>query len=180
MAELRYGHDNKTVLELRSLFLGGKQDLALGERRRAAAAQRLLCRFSDEVDRVRESQRKLATQKKQVARLYADYLLTVQQSTDALAQRLQRAEILRGVLGGVFETKDSRRAFTPEQRRLLWNSDERHECHVCGKALSWTNFQVDHIKAHSRGGRTILGNAALICAPCNAAKGARRKRSKKA
>jgi 5-methylcytosine-specific restriction endonuclease McrA len=32
---------------------------------------------------------------------------------------------------------------------------------------------VDHVKAHSRGGRTDSKNAAVLCKPCNASKGNR-------
>ncbi len=110
--------------------------------------------------------------------LFVEYLMSVQQSTDALAQRKRRGEIVRGVLGGLFERKDDRRIFSPEQRRLLWNSDERKACSECGERLDWTNFQVDHIRPYSKGGRTELRNAALICSFCNPSKGAGRRRRK--
>jgi len=74
----------------------------------------------------------------------------------------------------LFERKDERRIFSEEQRRLLWNSEEKKKCTLCDEALDWTNFQVDHIKAYSRGGKTELSNAALTCASCNASKGAGR------
>jgi 5-methylcytosine-specific restriction endonuclease McrA len=45
--------------------------------------------------------------------------------------------------------------------------------------LDWINFQVDHIKAYSRGGKTDLSNAALICASCNPKKGAGSGKKKK-
>ena len=104
--------------------------------------------------------------------LFANYLLQVQQQTDDLTHRKNRAEMIRQLFKGLFERKDSRRIFSPEQRRLLWNSEDKKKCSQCGAPLDWNNFQVDHIKAHSQGGRTRLSNAALICRHCNPSKGA--------
>lgn len=172
----------RNIAEFYTLFMVvwemGNQKLVLNDRRRNAIAEKLLRRLSDGVDQVREMQKKLTG--KRAPRLYADYLLTVQQATDNLPQRKRRAEILRSIFGGIFARKDTQRIFSPEQKRILWNSEESKKCRECGKALDWTNFQVDHIKAYVKGGKTDLGNAALICASCNASKGARKKaRSKK-
>src|SRR5206468_5093501 len=105
-------------------------------------------------------------------RLYADYLLLVQQSTDALAPRKRRAEIIKQLLAGLFERKDERRSFSSEQRGIL-NTEEKKHCTICNVPLNWNNFQIDHLKPYSRGGSTTLTNAALTCASCNARKGAR-------
>jgi len=87
--------------------------------------------------------------------------------------------MLNGLLEGLFEQKDSRRVFSVVQRRLLWNSEEARVCSQCETPLAWSNFHVDHVKAHSRGGRTSLENAALICGPCNSSKGARRQATRR-
>lgn len=155
-----------------------QQNLNLTDRERNDAAMKLLTWFSNGVDEVREQQRK-AKGAAAHQRTFADYLLTVQASTDSLPQRKARADKLRSLLGGLFEKKDDQRTFSPEQRRMLWNSDEKKRCSQCGCLLDWTNFQVDHVKAHSRGGKTELSNAALICQPCNASKGARKRRKAK-
>lgn len=155
-----------------------QQHMILSDRKRNDVAMKLLARFSNGVDEVREQQLK-AKGAQPHQRIYADYLLTVQQGTDNLPHRKARAEKLRGLLTGLFEQKDERRTFSPEQRRILWNSDEKKRCSQCGCVLDWTNFQVDHVKAHSRGGKTVLSNAALICQPCNASKGARKRRKAK-
>jgi 5-methylcytosine-specific restriction endonuclease McrA len=39
--------------------------------------------------------------------------------------------------------------------------------------LMWRDFTVDHVKAWTRGGRTSLRNAQLMCRSCNSRKGAR-------
>jgi 5-methylcytosine-specific restriction endonuclease McrA len=86
----------------------------------------------------------------------------------------RRGENLREPLAPVFASKDDHRRFSPEVRRILWNSVEKKICSVCADPLDWSSFHVDHVNAHSRGGRTALANAALICPTCNAKKGARR------
>lgn len=150
-----------------------RENMILTDRKRNAIAASLLRRLSSGVDLVRLGQRKLRWEPG-APKICSEYLLTVQQSTDTLAQRRRRAEIVRGVFGGLFERKDASRIFSPEQRRLLWNSEERKRCCSCGCELDWESFQVDHIKPYARGGKTSLDNAALICLKCNAAKGARR------
>lgn len=142
----------------------------LTDKRRNREAQALLVRLSSGVDEVRGRVRK-AEGARPDQRLYADYLLTVQGDTDSQATRLRRAKLLESVLSTVFERKDDRRIFTPEQRRLLWNSDAERRCDGCRTRLSWENFAADHVRPHSRGGRTTLRNAALLCKSCNSRKG---------
>ena len=165
----------KNISEFYTLFLivweMHQQKMVLNDKRRNAVAMKLLRSFSNGVDDVREHQR----QAKGAAadqRLCADYLLQVQQSTDALAPRKRRAEMIRHLLDGLFERKDERRIFSAEQRRMLWHGEEKKRCSQCNDELDWTNFQIDHVKPYSRGGKTELRNAALICVSCNASKGA--------
>jgi len=164
----------KNSAEFYTLFLVlwkmHRQKLLLNNRRLNDVAADLLQQFSSGVDAVREQQRKARgpTPEQQV---YVDYLMLTQQSTDNLAQRKRRAEMIEQLLSGLFEAKDERRIFSPEQRRILWNSDDKKACRLCGTALDWNNFQVDHIAPHSKGGRTELVNAALTCVSCNASKG---------
>ena len=106
--------------------------------------------------------------------VYRDYLLTVSQMTDDVSQRRRREQILRGVIGSLFAKKDEQRSFTTEQRRILWNSKDDKKCTDCGVRLNWTNFTIDHIDPHSKGGKFDLNNAALMCKRCNSAKGNRR------
>ncbi len=135
-------------------------------------AQKLLIWLSNGVDIVRQQARKVEGAKPE-QRLFADYLLTVQGDTDSLATRKRRADILRHVLGGLFEKKDEQRSFTVEQRRLIWHSEQAKRCSNCKKPLTWNNFTIDHINPYSRGGRSAISNAALMCKSCNSRKGAR-------
>ena len=143
------------------------------DRTRNRMAWDLLKAFGVEVDKVREQQRKVqGTGDGQVT--YRDYLMTVSQMTDDISQRRQREKILRGIIGSVFAVRDGQRGFTSEQRRLLWSSSADKKCKECAVKLSWGNFSVDHVDPHSRGGRSTLDNAALVCQSCNSSKGNRR------
>lgn len=150
------------------------QKLILAEKKRNGIAQSLLQKFSNGVDDVRERQKKLKGARPDEM-LYTRYLLSVQQGTDALSQRKIRAEVIHGLFSGLFERKDEQRTFSPEQRRLLWNSEDEQYCKNkgCRTKLRWGDFHVDHKKAHSRGGKTSLDNAQLLCPRCNTSKGAR-------
>lgn len=149
-----------------------RESSILSHPKRNRQAQRLLIWLSNGVGAVRQQQRK-AEGASQEQRLFADYLLTVQGDTDSLATRQRRSEVLKKVLGGLFEKKDEQRGFTIEQRRLIWHSDERKRCPKCKTQLTWNNFTIDHIKPHSLGGRSTLSNAALMCRSCNSRKGKR-------
>lgn len=149
--------------------------MILTDRNRNRLASDLLMAFSNKVDDLRERQRKIEAIKPD-QELYRQYLHTVQQSTDEYNQRKARENILRGILGSLFAKKDSQRGFTSEQRRLLWNSASTRRCESCNRHLSWNDFTLDHIDPYSKGGRSRLDNAALLCRSCNSAKGNRRRK----
>lgn len=151
----------------------------LTDKKRNRLAWDLLRAFSVEVDKIRESQRKLVATKP-AHEIYRDYLLTVSQMTDDVSQRRRREQILRGVIGSIFARKDEQRGFSTEQRRILWNTSAEKKCQSCGIKLGWTNFTIDHVDPHSKGGRSDLENAALMCGKCNSAKGNRRSALKRA
>lgn len=166
----------RNSVDFYSLFLlvweMDKGGFILNNPSRNRQAQKLLIWLSNGVDIVRQQVR-IAEGAKPEQRLFADYLLTVQGDTDSLATRKRRADILRQVLGSLFEKKDERRNFTIEQRRLIWHSEQIKRCSSCKKPLTWNNFTIDHINPFSRGGRSTNSNAALMCKNCNSRKGAR-------
>ena len=153
-----------------------QEGLILTDRRRNRLAWDLLQAFAVEVDRVRELQRR-AKGARADQELYRDYLLTVSQMTDDVSQRRKREEILAGVLRSLFTRKDAQRGFTPEQRRIMWNTAANRVCSYpgCGARLTWDDFTIDHISPHSKGGRSRLDNAALMCRQHNSKKGNRRR-----
>lgn len=164
------------VVDFYSLFMlvyeMSTAGMVLNDGRRNTGAQQLLVRFSNEIDLLRHRIRNGEGVPADAA-LVRDYLVTVQGNTDSLVTRRRRAEILREVLGGLFEVKDTRRTFTREQRRLIWHSDDKKRCAKCSTVLTWDDFTIDHVVAHGRGGRTTPDNAALMCRRCNSRKGMR-------
>ncbi len=151
------------------------EGLILTDRRRNRLAWDLLVSFSNGVDTVRERQRR-AEGAGPGEELYREYLLTVLEGTDEITKRQKREEILRGLLGSLFERTDERRLFSSEQRRILFNSATDRKCTAngCGRRLGWGDFTADHVRPFSKGGRTVLSNAALLCRKHNSAKGNRR------
>jgi hypothetical protein len=162
--------------EFYSLFLlvweMEKDKLVLTERSRNKIAFELLRKLSTGVDELREQLRS-AKPAKTVQKLYSDYLLTVQGDTDSKSNRDRRREILRNLLVSLFDSKDDKRGFSQEQRRIIWNSDEKRHCARCHRLLTWANFTVDHKFPYAKGGEASLRNAQLMCRSCNSKKGAR-------
>jgi len=148
------------------------EGFVLKDKKRSRIAYVLLRKLSTGVDQLRDQLRKAVTAKP-AQRLYSDYLLTVQGDTDSSSNRERRREILRNLLWSLFERKDEKRVFTSEQRRIIWNGDERVLCAKCHRPLKWEDFTVDHIIAYARGGKTVLKNAQPMHHRCNASKGAR-------
>lgn len=154
------------------------EGIILTDRRRMGLAWDLVSALGAGVDQVRENQRK-AIGIKPNQEVFRDYLLTVSQMSDDVNQRRKREAILRGLLDSLFARKDNKRGFTPEQRRILWNTSAQRKCTACGRVLSWDDFTIDHIDPYSRGGRSRLDNAALMCRSCNSSKGHRARNRKK-
>lgn len=153
-----------------------QEGLILTDRRRNRLAWDLLQAFATRVDEVRELQRK-ARGARPDQELYREYLLTVSQMTDDVNQRRKREQILGNILRSLFSRKDAQRGFSAEQRRIMWNTSATRVCAYpgCTAKLTWDDFTVDHIKPHSKGGRSRLDNAALMCRNHNSSKGNRRR-----
>jgi len=152
------------------------EGLILTDRRRNRLAWDLLRAFANQVDEVRELQRKVRGARPD-QELYREYLSTVLQATDEVNQRRKREQILGNILRSLFARKDTQRGFSAEQRRIMWNSSASRVCaHAgCGTKLTWNDFTIDHINPYSKGGRSQLDNAALMCRAHNASKGNRRR-----
>lgn len=149
-----------------------REGLALANKRHLRLAGEMLQIFGIGVDALQHKTSKLEGASPADA-LFRDYLLTVKEGTDAISNRRARERILESLIRPLFEKKDSKRTFTPEQRRILWNTSAARKCVKCKKELTWDDFEADHVVAHSKGGKTDLKNAALLCKKDNAKKGNR-------
>ncbi|MGI8995431.1 MAG: HNH endonuclease family protein [Pyrinomonadaceae bacterium] len=170
--ELRHTRFNKIsdFYSLAVLFQKFEREgLVLIDRQRNRLAQDILATFSTGVDQVRRLRDDVeGVQPGQ--EFYRDYLLTVLEGTDEISQRRKREQILRGLLESLFLRKDSARLFSPEQRRILWNMTAAPKCVECKTPLTWDNFTIDHKIPWSKGGKTELGNADLMCRRHNSIK----------
>lgn len=138
----------------------------------AAALLRDFARGVDEVnDQIRQGKGVHSHQEP-----FREYLLTVRADTDSFKQRMTRERLLRDVLDHVFEDLDSCHLFNATQRRIVWHASESKKCAFCKKPIRrWEEMAVDHVKPHSRGGKTHLANAAIAHKRCNSAAGAKRR-----
>lgn len=111
------------------------------------------------------------------------YIISTRQSTDNLRHREIRDNYLMSVLkdGFILESKDSRRKFDTNVKDLLWSElmqkTDKPKCpnptknEKCKKYLTYEDAQVDHKYPWSKGGKSTLNNAQLICSSCNSSKG---------
>lgn len=149
----------------------------LTDKKRNKLAWDLLTEFSNGVDRARIKQKKVEGVD-EVDSIYREYLLTVTAATDEISQRRKRMTIIDNLIRNIFAIKDKQRGFTKEQRRIIWNSTDERTCEECGEVLTWDDFTIDHIDPHSKGGRSEIENASLMCRKHNSAKGNRTPRRK--
>lgn len=81
--------------------------------------------------------------------------------------------IIQAVVNGI--SVDDKRLFTMDDKRELLRDmekqDGKYQCNHCKKWFLSEELQIDHIEAWSKGGRTVLSNAQLLCKACNQKKG---------
>lgn len=71
---------------------------------------------------------------------------------------------------------DPKRLFTVDDKEKLLseqkpNAEGLYECTRCHQHFAVNELTVDHINPWSKGGRTVLSNARLMCRACNSGKG---------
>ena len=149
-----------------------RRGFVLDNKKRNRLAWDLLVALSVGVDELAMRSRKLDFKSLSPREeLFRQYLQAVREGSDTEVNRRKRHDIICGLIEPIFERKDANRGFSPEQRRILWNTAEQRVCKECGCQLTWADFQADHIKPFASGGKTDLKNAAILCAKHNKIKG---------
>jgi 5-methylcytosine-specific restriction endonuclease McrA len=153
-----------------------RRGFVLDNKRRNRLAWDLLKELSVGVDELSVKSRKLDFKSLSPREeLFRQYLQAVREGSDTEVNRRKRHEIICGLIEPIFERKDAKRGFSPEQRRILWNTADERVCRACGCPLTWADFQADHIKPFASGGKTDLRNAAILCEEHNKKKGKMRR-----
>ena len=103
---------------------------------------------------------------------------TFKKSTDWKLITDKKGELedrIQAIVGGI--SVDPKRLFTADDKESLLASmtaeNGLYRCRHCGQLFYPTELTVDHITPWSKGGRTTLSNAQLLCRACNSSKGNR-------
>jgi hypothetical protein len=70
----------------------------------------------------------------------------------------------------MWDDEPIRRTLGIRHKQILWER-ARHKCQACGRKLDFTEMQVGHKIAASRGGSTSLRNSVCLCYKCNKLQG---------
>ena len=104
-----------------------------------------------------------------------DYGRLSMQGTNDMNSMKERGQSLTRYLleyGSDIALKDTKRAFTNDERYLIWKMHGMR-CVSCSKELpDLSDMDADHVYAWSKGGKTTLQNAQCLCTNCNQKKGA--------
>jgi 5-methylcytosine-specific restriction endonuclease McrA len=92
----------------------------------------------------------------------------------ALTDKAKEIEdIIQAIVQGI--SVDPKRLFTSDDKLALLRQqtpeNNKYKCAGCGQFFFDNELEVDHITAWSKGGRTELSNAQLLCRACNGKKG---------
>src|SRR2546428_11571862 len=68
------------------------------------------------------------------------------------------------------DEESSRRTLGIRERQILYDSAQK-KCENCSRDLEFSDMQVGHKTAYSRGGNTTLRNSVSLCYGCNKKQG---------
>ncbi|MEL7657995.1 MAG: DUF262 domain-containing protein [Bacillota bacterium] len=82
-------------------------------------------------------------------------------------------DIIQAIVNNI--SVDDKRLFSSDDKAIYLAQQEvkdgKYECAMCKKYFFSDELTMDHKDAWSKGGRTELSNAQLLCRPCNSKKG---------
>ncbi|MCD6576306.1 MAG: HNH endonuclease [Nanoarchaeota archaeon] len=67
-------------------------------------------------------------------------------------------------------TKRKKRTLSLRDKQILYHR-AKGRCEACGKKIDFSEMQVGHKKAYSKGGATTLANSVCLCYRCNKLQG---------
>jgi ubiquitin C-terminal hydrolase len=70
----------------------------------------------------------------------------------------------------MWDEEPIKRTLGIRDKQILWER-AGHKCQACGKELDFTEMQVGHKTAASKGGRATLRNCVCLCYKCNKLQG---------
>ncbi len=84
-------------------------------------------------------------------------------------------DIIQSIVNNI--SVDDKRLYTSDDKEELLKDIlpqyGKYECGICKQSFFKEELTVDHITAWSKGGRTVLSNAQVLCRACNSKKGNR-------
>src|SRR3989304_190586 len=73
-------------------------------------------------------------------------------------------------MSGFWGEEAVKRTLGIRDRQILYDRAQ-HKCENCGRDIEFSDLQVGHKTAYSRGGNTTLKNAVALCYGCNKKQG---------
>ena len=132
-----------------------------------ASLGRVLKKFAKAVDQVQTGE---PTPDQNVIRYHS----SVVEGPSKIRKRRDRIDILQRLAIPELKQKDERRSFTEVEKRIIWASDDKHLCQICGRTVrEFSQYEPDHMEPHGLGGLTKIENARISHRECNRQRGAR-------
>ncbi|MGB6838515.1 MAG: DUF262 domain-containing protein [Dehalococcoidia bacterium] len=102
------------------------------------------------------------------------YHSSVVEGPSKIRKRRDRVNFLERIVIAYLTQKDRKRSYTQVEKRIIWSSDERHLCHICGRTVrEFDQYEPDHVEPHGVGGKTKIENARIAHRECNRQRGAK-------
>jgi len=99
------------------------------------------------------------------------YWESTQEGTRSKKNRTTRVDILTNILWNFTIPIDDKKQFSENQRKEIWNRSKSKKCMVCRRKVEkYDDYEADHVKPYSKGGKTIVGNGQVAHKWCNRTK----------